>query len=324
MITRRCFIRAAGIGALAPRGGSLLAQQLAQQPATTRDRLVLLGTKGGPFVSSYAPAPSSNLLVRHGIAHVIDAGYGVTFKLIEAGVPPAQVRHVFITHHHSDHNIELGPLLYNAWATGLKDRIAVHGPAGLGALLTAYWESNRFDIETRIADEGRPDPRPLVVAHEYGEGLVLENAELRVTALRNLHPPVTESFALKFEFASKTIVFSGDTTYFPPLAEFARDADYLIHEVMYAPAMAAVVRRTANGATLLEHLKASHTLPADVGRVAASARVKTLVLNHLVPPTGFVFDGTTLTAEMWTEAVRATFDGPIIVGKDLLELPLEP
>ena len=46
------------------------------------------------------------------------------------------------------------------------------------------------------------------------------------------------------------------------------------------------------------------------------------MLNHLVPPTGFVFDGTTLTAEMWLDAVRATFSGPVIVGKDLLELPL--
>jgi len=118
------------------------------------------------------------------------------------------------------------------------------------------------------------------------------------------------------------VVFSGDTTYFPPLADFARGADYLIHEAMYAPAMAAVVRRTANGASLLAHLEASHTVPQDVGRIAAAAGVRTLVLNHLVPPTGFVFDGVTLTAEMWIEAVRATFSGSVIVGKDLLELPL--
>ncbi len=157
---------------------------------------------------------------------------------------------------------------------------------------------------------------------EYGPGPVLTTADIKVTALRNQHPPITESFALKFEFAGKNVVFSGDTTYFPPLADFAKNADYLIHEVMYGPAMAAVVRRTANGETLLKHLEASHTLPADVGRIAAAANVRTLVLNHLVPPTGFVFDGTTLTAEMWLDAVRATFPGPVILGKDLLELPL--
>ena len=297
-----------------------MAQQ--QGAGTARDRLVLLGTKGGPFVGAYAPSPSANLLVHRGVAHVIDAGYGVTFKLIDAGLSPALIRNIFITHHHSDHNLELGPLIYNAWAAGLKNPIDAYGPAGIKALIAAYWDSNRFDIDTRIADEGRPDPRALVTTHEYAPGLVHATADLRVTALRNLHPPITESFALKFELGGRTVVFSGDTAYFPPLAEFAKDADYLIHEVMYGPAMAAVVRRTANGATLLAHLEASHTLPADVGRIAAAANVKTLVLNHLVPPTGFVFDGHTLTADMWLEAVRTTFSGPVIVGRDLLELAI--
>jgi ribonuclease BN (tRNA processing enzyme) len=319
--TRRHFIARSALmlGALAAGTGPMPAQQ---PPAAARDRLVLLGTKGGPFVSGYAPSPSSNLLVHQGMPYIVDAGYGVTFKLIEAGLPPSLIRHVLITHHHSDHNLELGPLLYNAWATGLKSPVAARGPAGIKALIAAFWESNRFDIETRIADEGRPDPRKLVSVDEYGPGPVLETADMKVTALRNLHPPIDDSFALKFEFSGKTVVFSGDTTYFPPLADFAKNADYLIHEIMYGPAMAAVVRRTANGASLLEHLIASHTLPADVGRIAAAANVRTLVLNHLVPPTGFVFDGTTLTAEMWIEAVRATFAGPIVLGKDLLELPL--
>jgi ribonuclease BN (tRNA processing enzyme) len=290
---------------------------LAQQPPAQRDRLVLLGAKGGPFISGYAPGPSCNLLVYRGTPCVVDAGYGVTFKLIEAGVPPAQIRHVFITHHHSDHNIELGPLLYNAWASGLNAPVEVHGPAGLNALIAAYWESNRFDIETRIADEGRPDLRRLVAPHEYAEGDVLSDADVEVTALRNRHPPVTESFALKFKLAEKTLVFSGDTTYFPPLADFARGADILVHEVMYGPALEALVRRRPNAATLMAHLTASHTLAADVGRIASAANVKTLVLNHFVPA-----DDKSLTPQMWIDAVRPTFAGAIIAARDGLEISL--
>ena len=66
-----------------------------------------------------------------------------------------------------------------------------------------------------------------------------------------------------------------------------------------------------------EHLKASHTLAEDVGRIAAAAEVKTLVLNHLVPG-----DDKSVTPQVWTEAVRTTFAGNIMVGTDLLELPL--
>lgn len=314
LLTRRDLISTSGVAV----GCSILGirRVFAQQPgqAPGRDRLVLLGTKGGPSVWSYAPSPVSNLLVYKGIAHIIDAGYGTTFKLIEAGVPLTAVRRVFITHHHSDHNVDLGPMLTSAWANGLRTSVDVYGPAGLSALINAYWESNRFDIDTRIADEGRVDLRRLVAAHEYSPGVVLDTPDVKVTALRNLHPPIVESFALKFEFGGKIVVFSGDTTYFPPPAEFARSADYLIHEVLYGPAIEAYVKRMDNAATLLEHAKASHTLAEDVGRIATAAGVKTLVLNHFVPYN--------VAAEKWSEAVRTTFSGNIVVGKDLLELPI--
>lgn len=281
------------------------------------NRLVLLGTRGGPFISGYSPSPSANVLVYNGVPYVIDTGYGVTFKLIEAGVPLARLRYVFITHHHSDHNLELGPLLYNSWAAGLRTPVDVYAPVGLKTLLTKYWESNAYDLETRIVDEGRPDLRRLVVAREYTEGLILTNPDVKVSALRNIHPPVTESYALKFDFGAKTVVFSGDTTYFPPLAEFAKGADYLVHEVLYGPALDAMVSRRPNAERLKASIMSHHTLAEDVGRIAANAHVKTLVLNHFVPG-----DDPSLTPRKWSDAVRTTFRGKIVVGRDLLQLPL--
>ena len=168
-----------------------------------------------------------------------------------------------------------------------------------------------------MEDEGRPDLRKLVNVHEYSEGQVLAAPDLKVTALRNLHPPIADSFALKFEFPGRTIVFSGDTAYFPPLAAFAKGADILVHEVMYAPALEELVRRNPNAATLMAHLKASHTLTDDVGRIASAAGVKTLVLSHLVPA-----DAAGMTAEKWAAAVRPTFAGDLVVAHDLMEIPL--
>ena len=197
-------------------------------------RLVLLGTKGGPAMRAENPMPSSNVLLIDGVPYVIDTGYGVSLRLVQSKVQLQSIRYVFITHHHSDHNLEYGGLLYNAWVNGLKSQIDTYGPSGMLALDSATWAANKFDIDTRISDEGRPDLRKLVVAHEYGEGTVLDNGKVKVTALRNKHPPIHDSFALRFEFGSKTVVFSGDTTYFPPLAEFAHNADYLVHEIFTA------------------------------------------------------------------------------------------
>ena len=46
------------------------------------------------------------------------------------------------------------------------------------------------------------------------------------------HPPVTDCFALRFEHDGRSVVFSADTAFFPPLADFARGADILVHEAM--------------------------------------------------------------------------------------------
>ena len=233
-------------------------------------------------------------------------------------MPLTSIRAVFITHHHSDHNLEYGALLYNAWTVGLKHRIDTYGPKGMVAMDAATWEANRFDIETRIADEGRPDLRRLIVPHDYVAGTVYETPRLKVTALRNHHPPIVESYALKFEFDGKTLVFSGDTSYFPPLAEFARGADYLVHEVMDEAGIERLVQRYPNNAaTLMAHLRASHTLAADVGRIAAQANVKHLVLTHFVPA-----DDASITAQDWIAAVRGAYEGDVIVGRDLLAIPL--
>ena len=143
--------------------------------------------------------------------------------------PLPQLRYIFITHHHSDHNAEFGLLAYNAWAMGLKTRSTPTDLRASGAP-QGFWDAYQFDIETRMADEGRPDLRKLVNVHEYVKGEVLKTDKPRVSALRNVHPPIEESFALKFEFPGKTIVFSGDTAYHPPLAQFAKGADILVRE----------------------------------------------------------------------------------------------
>jgi ribonuclease BN (tRNA processing enzyme) len=316
MFTRRGLL-AAGAGAAAALGGIRVA---AAQPAPSLgpNRLVTLGTRGGPSIrTGFTPSPSANLIVFDNVAYVIDTGYGTSFKLVESKFPLPQLRYVFITHHHSDHNAEFGLLAYNSWSMGLKTPIDAYGPAGMKRLAQGFWDAYQFDIETRMADEGRPDLRKLVNAHEYTEGEVLKTDKVRVSALRNLHPPITESFALKFEFPGKTVVFSGDTAYHPPLAQFAKGADILVHEAMLGPAIAFIVRANPNAATMLKHLQESHTLVADVGRIATDAGVKTLVLSHFVPA-----DAPNVTDQQWIDAVRETWKGELVLAKDLMEIRL--
>jgi ribonuclease BN (tRNA processing enzyme) len=284
---------------------------------TARTRIVFLGTKGGPRVGTGRSNPA-NLLMVGDTPFVIDCGYGVARQLVRAGFSLPRLKFIFISHHHSDHNLEYGNLIYSAWAAGLKTPVQSFGPNGLAHMTETYWELNRFDIETRIADEGRPDLRKLVGAKDIdSDGVVLEAGDVKVTSFRTPHPPITDNFAYKFETPDGVVVFSSDTDYNPKLADFAKGADVLVHEAMYLPGVDRLVARVPNGSTLKKHLLASHTITDDVGRIAATANVKTLVLSHLVPG-----DDPTITDAMWTEGVRKHFDGKVVVAKDLMELPL--
>lgn len=281
------------------------------------DRLVLLGTQGGPFIRSYKQIPSANLIIYKDTPFVIDTGYGATFKLREADVNISTLRYIFITHLHSDHYLDLGPLLYNAWISGLAEQIHIYAPTGIKALLNGFWKSNQYDIVTRIKDEGRPDVRKLAIAHEIKEGILIANSEYEISCLKNIHPPIEHSYAFRFKLGRKIIVFSGDTAYCPALAEFATEADYLIHEVMYIPAVDNMAKRRPNATKLIASIKSHHTSAEEVGRIANAARVKNLILNHFVPP-----DDKSLTDQMWIDAVRTNFSGNIIVGKDLAQFEI--
>ena len=280
-----------------------------------RTEIVLLGTKGGPRVGGARKNPATLLRIG-GVPYVIDCGYGVSDQLLKAGVPLQTVRYIFLTHMHSDHNLEYGPLVYNAWASGLKHQVDAYGPSTMIHQTAAFFESMKFDIDIRIGDEGRPDLRGLVVPHEFNaEGLVMENADVRVTATRVRHPPIKDAFAFRFDTADRSVVISGDTNYSPELIALAQGADVLLHEVLHVPGLEALLQRANNAATLREHILASHTTTEDVGRVAAAAGVKKLVLHHFVPG-----DDPSITDEMWTEDVRRHFKGEIVVGRDLMEV----
>ncbi len=289
-----------------------------RQGVNVADRLVILGSKGGPAIRPGGPSPTSSLIEAAGGRIVVDCGLGVTRGLVDAGVHLKDIDLVFITHLHSDHVLELGPLLHTAWTAGLNAPVRVFGPAGTGHYWNRFLQSMEFDIDIRIDDEGRPDLRELVSVEEFGEGEVLERDGLTVSALRVDHPPVTECYALRFDIGGRSIVISADTAPFPPLCAFAQGADILVHEAMLAEGVDRLVSRTANGARLKEHLLASHSMAAEVGRIAKDADVGHLVLNHLIPA-----DDPEIGKDDWVKAVRPTWDGPLTVGHDGLVVPLD-
>ena len=290
------------------------------RPRTTatrapRTRLILLGTGGGPRPRA-ASMSSAQVVIVDDVLYVIDCGDGVARQLVLAGASLPALRHVFITHHHSDHNADYGNLLLLSWASGLRQRVDTWGPPPIERITRLFFEMSAVDIETRIADEGRVPLVPLVHAHDLTrDGLVMQDERVKVTCARVEHPMIEHALAYRIDGPDRSIVVSGDTKRSAALVRLATGADVLVHEVLYPEAADRLVARAPNASSFRRHLLGSHTSAEDAGRVAADAGVKTLVLSHFVPA-----DDPLVTEAMWADAARKHFGGRIIVGRDLMEI----
>jgi len=280
------------------------------------DTLALMGVKGGPAIRPGSHMPISMLLRMAGENIVVDAGLGVTRGICDQGVALTDIDLIVITHLHSDHYLELGPLFHTAWTAGLNRPIPVIGPKGLDAYWAGFQASMAFDIDLRMRDEGRCDFGSLADIQTIDDSHTFGGTTLRT--MRNVHPPITDTFALRFDGPDSSVALSGDTAYMDEMATFARGADLLVHEAMLRDGVEALCARMTNGDDRLRtHILRSHTDAADVGRIARDAGVKQLALNHFVP------DGDPdFTDQHWADAVRENWDGPLFLGKDGMQITL--
>jgi ribonuclease BN (tRNA processing enzyme) len=271
--------------------------------------LILLGTAGGPTPKRTRSGPSQ-IIVIGDRGYVIDCGDGVARQMMLAGVFRT-LRHVFITHHHSDHNADYGNLLLLAWGDRLATRVDTWGPPPLARMTRQFLEMSAPDITVRVRDEGRPPLAPLIHAHEVKRGgPVMKDDLVTVTSAVVTHPLVPLAFAYRFDCPDRSIVISGDTAPSDALVDLARGADVLVHEALYVAGAPG-----EPGSALRKHIMDSHTAAEDAGRIATRAGVKTLVLSHFVPA-----ETPPISDDQWLAAARTTFNGRIVVGRDLLEV----
>jgi ribonuclease Z len=274
-------------------------------------RLALLGT-GCPQADARRMGPAS-LVVAGETALLVDCGSGVTQRLVQAGTPGRAIDALLVTHLHSDHVIDFHQLVVSSWHQGRPKPWRVFGPPGTRAFVdrsAALWQD---ELAFRIAHEQRPSATGLEIeVVEFADGAAFAVGGVRIMPIKVNHDPFPETYGFVVEHAGLTLVFSADTIFWPPLIAAARGADCLVHEVFIAREMPVVPG--VRSQVTRDAVAGYHTLSTEVGRVAAQAGVRCLVLNHFVPVR---FDAAALVAE-----VRADYAGPLLLGEDLMSLDL--
>ena len=286
-------------------------------------RVITLGTQGGPMPFA-ARAQSANALVVRDRVYLIDAGNGVAQQLVKAGLDHRRVGQIFITHNHDDHNADWGTLMGLQWATGRRQPTQVYGPAGTESMLQGFLAYFKPNARIRMADsKGMPPPEQMFKASDYkGDGEVYKDDLITVTAAENCHfgkggagdSGLDHSYSLRIQTPDKVVVFSGDTGRCDAVLALAKDADLLVHEVidltLIEKAMTAALPPQVAQA-LMRHMRDEHTTAEDVGRLAAAAGVKQLVLSHIIP-------GQDEPDSVYLEPARKHFKGPVTVARDLM------
>lgn len=259
----------------------------------TKFDVFFLGTSAGiPSVDRNMP---SIAIKWNGKVYLFDAGEGCQKQLMKYKVGYGSIENIFITHLHLDHFLGYFGLVETLRMTTDKEYsgLNVYAPKGFSSLLFNNWE--------------------FVKINKIRQGPLYEGNEISITAFRTKHVGLSFGFVIlekdKVKFDAKKakklgivgkmfsslekkgeikvnnkivkleevsrivsgrkIVYTGDTAYSENTVEYSKNADLLIHECTFDEDMQEHAKKT------------NHSTVIDAAKVAAKAKVKTLVLTHI-------------------------------------------
>jgi ribonuclease BN (tRNA processing enzyme) len=297
-------------------------------PATAGTTLITLGTGGGPLPRPDR-AQSSNLLIVNGTLYLIDAGGGVTGRIVQSGNNFRKVGKIFITHVHSDHTAGLATLLVSQWEQQAEPA-DIYG-SGVAALVKGAIDYLTPNAEIRWAEGKKRPMTETFRAHDVEPGLVYQDANVKVTAVENTHfhfqpgtPPYGKykSYSYRFETPDRIVFFTGDTGPSDAVVELAKGADLYVTETTSPEGVVEVFKKSgiwqaktpAEQEGFLRHMHEEHVTPEDIGKMAARAGVKAVVMTHLGPSTNSDEE-----YQRYVDEAKKYYGGPITLAKDLMK-----
>ena len=252
---------------------------------------------GGPLASSGRNQPCTAVQAGNTL-YLVDNGVGGWDTLRGMRAPATSLKAILITHLHSDHIAGVGEAAEQSWINGRDTPLTIIGPEGVDSMADGFnlvYERDRVFRKAHHEHEGSDVKFPLDAAHirsrvvaipdPDGTAPALEDGELTITAIRVNHEPIDPAFAYRFDYKSRSVVISGDTTYWTPLGDASEGADVLIHEAqsntMQMAASQRASRLNPRASALLADTVTYHTEPREAADLARAAGVQMLVLSHL-------------------------------------------
>jgi ribonuclease BN (tRNA processing enzyme) len=309
----------------------------ARKPVTSTTRLVTtsvldhkmiwttLGTMGGPIPSSDRSQPS-NLLWNNEHSILIDAGDGTAEQIAKAGHSLRDVDTVILSHLHIDHTGGLSAILGMRYQQHIPGTLTIYGPPGTQQMVDGIIASEKplFDLDAASNPQVAQLAPSKVAVVEIIDGEKFSVDDVKITAAENSHyglQPGTanykayQSLSLRFDMSDRSIVFTGDTGPSDAVQTLAKGADLFVCEINDPDAELASLKAERPDIPffadpiLKKHFEEQHLTADAVGKLAAGAGVRRLVLTHNPIP-GNLIPQARVT-------ITKHYDGPVAFAKDL-------
>ena len=263
---------------------------------------------GGPETQDQR-ASSSYVIWLDGRSRVlVDSGGGSAVRFGQSGAQMQDLDIVLFTHFHADHSADFPALVKSSFFENRTSLLPVYGPSGSQRFPAATgFIRALFDEKTGVFrylyDFITPgEASYLIAAHDidianHTISTVNMEGDLTVSAIPVIHGPVP-ALAWRVDVGGKRIVFSGDMNgNSGNLQKLAQQADILVAHNAVPEGATGVARNL-------------HMPPSVIGRIAAAAEVKQLVLSHRMLRTSGREDET-------LQYIQESYSGPVSFANDL-------
>lgn len=289
-------------------------------------RVILCGT-GTPQVNS-PRGQACTLVAAGGKLFLFDAGENAMRNVETNHVPSGAISRVFITHWHSDHFNGLGGLINHSWVNGRTEPLMVYGPLGVErvvkGLAMAYADDTRFRSTHFVPnpDLAFAEAHRIVFNREKNSVRVYEQDGVSIDAYRVDHRPVDPALGYLLSYRGKKVFISGDTRVTDLYLPAIQNADLVVHEAINSSLIhqaADAMRRLDRPveAARAEKVIEYHADTLELARLSQKARVKHLVLTHLIPsPPNFI------AKRLFISGMADEYQGKITLGEDAMDIRL--
>jgi ribonuclease Z len=280
------------------------------EPSHDTFRITLLGSGAPPpRLDRFGP---STLVEVGKEKFIFDAGRGAMQRLYQLGIPFGEITGMFLTHHHSDHVVGFPDLWLTGWIGRPWGRrnvpLQIWGPEGTRQMMEHL--PRAFAVDIRVRSRNYPPDGVKLEARDVGQGVVFDREGIKVVAFEVDHGgEELPAYGYRIDYQDRAAVLSGDTTFNENLIRHSQGVDLIVHEVT------AVAGRAAESAEQLKRIAANHTTPEQAAEVFSRVKPKLAVYNHLL-----LFGSA--TADDLIPATRKKYQGPLIVGEDLLRIEI--